>query len=142
MNWASAELAAAPVPDDRHLDLACSLDGSAIGKRLSEWRELRDRFALGAEAIPGGARLRLRPDASEAARDLARQEAACCGFLDFDLVFDGGCPHLDITSAALDATGIIAELAGLNDGVVPLPEVHAVPQHIWDAGPATPLEQG
>ena len=66
----------------RHLDVACDLKGdAAVGARVEEWQRLRER-AVGVEQIAGGARLWLPTDAWAAAEDLARREAACCGFFD------------------------------------------------------------
>ena len=73
---------------------------------------LRRGHGLGADTIPGGARLWLRPTAWESARDLASREADCCGFLDLDLAGDADRVHLDVTSPAEDAP-LIAWLVGL-----------------------------
>ena len=96
----------------RHLDVACELDAAEAGARATEWRRLRDEAGLGAEPIPGGARIWLRPEAWEAAADLARRETACCGFLDLDLTAEADRLRLDVTSLAPEAPAVIACLAG------------------------------
>jgi hypothetical protein len=104
--------------EHQHVDVACNLDAAEMGTRAAEWRRLRESLGLGADPVPGGARLWLRPDAWETASDLARREADCCGFLDFDLVSDGDRIHLDIRSPAPEALGVVACLAGLEDDCV------------------------
>jgi hypothetical protein len=99
----------------RSLDVACSLDAAAIGERGDEWRELRDAWLARAEAIPDGARLWLTAGAWEAAGDLARREADCCGFLDFEVAAEdgpGGRVRLDITSPVPEGRAVIAALTG------------------------------
>ncbi|MGH9030286.1 MAG: hypothetical protein ACRDV4_11820 [Acidimicrobiales bacterium] len=49
--------------EHRHLDVACALNVSDASARVVEWQELRDRYGMGVERIPGGARLWLRLDA-------------------------------------------------------------------------------
>lgn len=99
--------------DHRSLDVACELDTAGMETRGAEWHELRAAWAGRAEAIPGGTRLWLAAGAWDAADDLARREAACCGFLDFEVVADGGRVRLDITSPAPEARAVITVLAGL-----------------------------
>ncbi len=99
--------------EHRHLDVACDLNAAELGARAAEWRQLRDSAGSGVTRIDGGARLWLRADAAVAAEDLVRREAACCGFLDFELAFDGGRLRLDITSPAPHGGEVAALLAGL-----------------------------
>lgn len=103
--------------EHRHLDVACELDRVEGGARVTEWGQLRARHGLGAEAIQGGARMWLAVAAREAAEDLVGREAACCGFLDLELVDDGDRLRLEITSPASDAAATIASLAGLGADV-------------------------
>ena len=102
--------------EHRHLDVACELAAAELGTRAMEWRRLRKDAGLGSDPIPGGARLWLRPDAAAVAGDLVRREAACCGFLDLDLVADGDQLRLDITSPAPEAAAVIAGLCGVEPG--------------------------
>lgn len=104
--------------EHRRLDVACELKAAEIGGRADEWRRLRERADARAEPIPGGARLRLRPDLWEAVDDLARREADCCGFLDFELSTAGDGLRLDVTSPAIDAQAVIACLVGLESDCV------------------------
>lgn len=99
-----------------HLDVACELEVAEAGARAAEWSRLRDEAGLGAEVVPGGVRLWLRPPSFDAAADLARREASCCGFLDFELASGSDRLRLDITSAAAEATPVIACLTGLEPG--------------------------
>ena len=99
--------------DHRNLDVACSLDATAMAGRGGEWRELLDAAAVATEVIPGGARIWLAAGAKDAVDDLARREAECCAFLDFEVALDGGRVRLDITSPTPEAQGVIAALAGL-----------------------------
>jgi hypothetical protein len=96
----------------RSLRVACELDAAEVGNRVGEWRHLREQAGLGSEPVPGGARLWLRPEAADVAGDLARREAACCGFLDLELAVDGDQLRLDVTSPATDAGPAIAWLIG------------------------------
>lgn len=105
--------------DHRQLDVACELDGADAGRRAAEWRRLRETAGLGAAPIAGGARLWLRPDAAAVAGDLARREAACCGFLDLELVADGDRLRLDVTSPVPEAGVVIGWLLGLEAGGAP-----------------------
>jgi hypothetical protein len=99
----------------RNLDVACELDAAARGTRETEWRQLRESAGLGVEAIPGGARLWLADSAWDAAEELSRREAACCGFLDFDLAIEGDRVRLEVTSEAHQAQLVIAVLVGLDE---------------------------
>ena len=102
--------------EHRHLDVACELEPAEAGARAAEWQRLREEAGFGSDPIPGGARLWLRAEAQEAADDLARREAGCCGFLDFELALDGGRLRLDVTSPSPDAGPVIGCLAGLEPG--------------------------
>jgi hypothetical protein len=104
--------------EHHHLDVACELEAAEMGTRADEWRQLRENAGLGTEPINNGARLRLRPDAWNGASDLARREAACCGFLDFELSADDNGLRLDVTSPTQDAHEVIACLVGLQPDCV------------------------
>lgn len=96
----------------RSLRVACELEAAEVGSRVVEWQRLREHAGLGSEPVPGGARLWLRPEAADVAADLARREAACCGFLDLELAVDGDRLRLDVTSPAPDVMPVIAWLIG------------------------------
>ena len=97
----------------RHLDVACDLDAQDARGQVGEWGRLRADYGLAAEPIPAGARLWLRAEGRSAAEELAAREAACCGFLDIDLVAEEDRLRVDLTSSAPGAAPVIAELASL-----------------------------
>ncbi len=101
--------------DHRSLDVACELDAAGMETRGDEWRTLREAWVEDVELRADGVRLWLAAGAWDAADDLARREAACCGFLDFELGGSGDRMWLDITSPAAEAEDVIAALAGLPD---------------------------
>lgn len=101
--------------EHRHLDVACELQtAEEMQARAAAWQRLREEDGLGSDSLPGGARLWLRPTAWDAAANLAQREAACCGFLDFDLVIEDTRVRLDITSPVPEAQPVIACLAGVD----------------------------
>ena len=100
----------------RHLDVACELQAADAAAQAGEWRHLREEAGLGCDPIPGGVRLWLRPEARGVAADLARREAGCCGFLDFELTDEAGRLRVDITSPAPEAAAVIASLTGTDPG--------------------------
>ena len=63
------------------IPIACTLPPDGAAAQIDEWVDLR-RFALGAEALPTGARLRFPAELLDRVTDLAEREAACCSFLD------------------------------------------------------------
>jgi hypothetical protein len=100
--------------EHRHLTVACELETAGdMRARAAEWQRLRDQAGTGAGPIPGGVRLWLRPAFWDTARDLVGKEAACCGFLDFDMAVEDDRVRLDITSPAPEAQPIIAMLTGI-----------------------------
>ena len=105
--------------EHRQLEVACTLEQAEAGARAEEWERLRSEYGLLAEEIPAGARLWLRVEARPAAEDLIRREAGCCGFLDLEVVEEGGRVRLDVTSPAAEARPVIACLAGLEDSCSP-----------------------
>jgi hypothetical protein len=106
--------------EHQRLDVACDLGGAEeINERAEEWRRLRETGSRGPESITDGARLRLPADAWDAAVDLCRREASCCGFLEFELATDEDELWLDVTSPVPEARQVIACLVGLQaDGAV------------------------
>lgn len=98
--------------DHRSLDVACELDAAGMETRGDEWRNLRERWVDEVEPRADGVRLWLVDGAWEAAQDLAGREAACCGFLDFELGAEGDRLRLDITSPVEEGRAVIAALAG------------------------------
>lgn len=94
-------------------NVACDLETADRQARADEWRRLRESSGRGAERIPGGARLRLRLDAWDAAVDLAQREAGCCGFLDIALEAGDHEVRVEFTSPVTEAQAVTAHLAGL-----------------------------
>ncbi len=113
--------------EHRHLDVTCDLNTADLGARAAEWRQMRDSAGLGATRIDRGARLWLRPGAAVPAEDLVRREAACCGFLDFELTADGERLRLDITSPVALGAEVAAVLAGLRPDGPPDGEPDSAP---------------
>jgi hypothetical protein len=100
--------------EHRHLTVACDLDVTYLKTRAAEWQVLRESSGLGAEVIPGGARIWLRVDAESAAESLVQREAQCCGFLDFEMTSHGEQVRLDVTSLAPEGAQVAAFLAGID----------------------------
>jgi hypothetical protein len=67
------------------LPIACSLSAADARTRAEQARTLTERHQLGREPIPGGIRLRLRPEARSEAEALVEAESRCCPFLDLRL---------------------------------------------------------
>lgn len=98
--------------EHKHLNLICELDGPAKTCRTGEWTDVKKQ-ALGIERIPGGVRLFLPSRSADLARDLARREAECCGFLDISVIIDHNQVMMDITSAASTDVPLINFLGSL-----------------------------
>lgn len=95
--------------EHRHLELVCELDGAATASRADEWADVKKQ-ALRTEHIPGGVRISLPLQSAELARDLARREAQCCGFLDITVTADDNEIKMDITSAVPAGVPLISFL--------------------------------
>jgi hypothetical protein len=100
--------------EHRNLTVACDLDVADLTTRAAEWQMLRESHGLGAEVIPGGARLWLRVDAESDAESLVQQEAQCCGFLDFEMTSQGERICLQVTSLVPEGAQVAAFLAGID----------------------------
>jgi hypothetical protein len=70
--------------------IACTLDDSAAGAQLAEWRTALAASVVASERVDAQTlELRLRPDADLAAiLALARREIACCTFFGFAVNLD------------------------------------------------------
>ncbi len=77
----------------RTAPIACSLNASEAGGRLTEWRAM----LAGAERrdVPGGVRLTVPASRAGALAELAAAEQRCCPFIDFVLELDGQVMHLE-----------------------------------------------
>ncbi len=106
--------------EHRDLTVACELDSADVKARVGEWQTLREDHGRGTEAIPGGGRLWLSPDAAPIAADLIQRESRCCGFLDFEIAVHADLLRLQITSLSPQGARVAAFLTGLDpDPVFP-----------------------
>jgi hypothetical protein len=65
--------------------IACTLDPSALGSRVAEWRALVGT-ATSRVAIDGGVELELPPTTDvRAVADLVARELECCAFFEFSI---------------------------------------------------------
>jgi hypothetical protein len=94
--------------------VGCTLAGEARDERVAAWRAVLGPALLEREAIPAGARLRLRrPPALEAAlAGLVAAEGRCCAHLGFGVAADGDALILDVTGPA-DAVASIRRVFAL-----------------------------
>jgi MerR family copper efflux transcriptional regulator len=86
----------AVVPLGSEPDIVCTLNPEEMGDRISEWQAILAHVDA-REAIDGGIRLTLSPDAdlAEVAR-LARAEWSCCSFFAFSLTVDSRGTALEV----------------------------------------------
>ncbi len=94
----------------RSLEVTCALEQAAAADRLAAWRALLDGGER--QGIAGGVRLWLRPALHDAVVELAVRESRCCPFLDFELVTEGDCLRLDVTSLVPEADPVFAAITG------------------------------
>jgi DNA-binding transcriptional MerR regulator len=78
--------------------VACSLEGQAMGDRISQWQSLLND--AGHQPIPDGVRLTVPAERAARIAELAAAEQQCCPFLDFRLHFAGQLLHLDVRAPA------------------------------------------
>jgi MerR family transcriptional regulator, copper efflux regulator len=103
--------------------IACSLNGTELGDRVTRWRDLVADAAR--TELPGGVRLTLPADRAGAVATLAVEEQHCCPFFDFRLYLDGASLHVEVRAPA-DAAVLSAELFGPSrsdgaDSISPMP---------------------
>jgi len=80
-------------------NIACALDGAAMGDRIGEWQAVLDAATERTE-LDGGLRITFR-GADAPAADLARlavAEHACCSFFSFALTVDARGVALEVTA--------------------------------------------
>lgn len=103
--------------EHRNLDVACELGAPGTASPTEEWTRRTQEWAdvkagaIGTDLIPGGVRVWLLAGSADMARDLARREAMCCGFLDIEVAEAGGRVRLDITTAAQAVAPLIEFLS-------------------------------
>ncbi len=96
-------------------DLACTLDPGAARAQLDAWADLR-RWCRRAERNGDGVRLWFDAAAEPALRRVAEREAACCAFLQLEVVADPAAVRLSIRSEHPDAQPLIGLLAAQASG--------------------------
>ncbi|GAA1167812.1 MerR family transcriptional regulator [Pseudonocardia alaniniphila] len=101
---------AVPTTAEQHerAPIACSLDGSAYGDRIEEWRRLLDGAEV--EQLPDGGRAaRLPAERAAALAQLIVAEQQCCPFFSFRLTFAGA--HIEqVARAPEGAEPLVAAL--------------------------------
>lgn len=96
----------------KSIPIACTLEPSAVGDRVAEWRHLLGSVTQ-RQKIDGGLALELpgRPEVASAVADLAMREQSCCAFFEFSLRMGGDSLWLEVT-APDDAAPILEALFG------------------------------
>jgi hypothetical protein len=103
--------------EHRSLEVACDLGEPDAASPTGEWTRRTEEWAdvkagaIGTDLIPGGVRIWLPAELADVARDLARREAMCCGFLDIEVAGAAGRVRLDITTAARAVAPLIEFLS-------------------------------
>lgn len=96
---------------DDHQPIACSLPARESRDQIGEWQALiGHRKAI--ERVEGGYAVTYHSDVTSVVQDLARREAACCGFLDIDAIPTQDGVRLVMTSQDPDAMPVIDLLIG------------------------------
>jgi len=101
-------------PTDRR-DLACTLGPGAARAQLDAWADLR-RWFHRSEPTGDGVRLSFDVAAEAALRHVAEREAACCAFLQLEVVADAAAVRLTIGSEYPEAQPLIGQLAAQASG--------------------------
>jgi hypothetical protein len=97
-----------------YLPIACSLPARESRDQIGEWQALA-RHNLATERVDGGYAVTFDPEVRSVVEDLARREAACCGFLDIDAAPTDDGIRLSMTSKDPDALPVIEMLIGRAD---------------------------
>jgi hypothetical protein len=96
--------------------IACSLPARESRDQIGEWRALIDHQKT-RERVEGGYAVTYHPDVTSVVQDLARREAACCGFLDIDATPTEDGVRLVMTSQDSHAMPVIHLLIGNQDEI-------------------------
>jgi len=82
------------------VEIACTLDSGERATRGGEWRAVAQTALEDRRPIPGGVRLRFRPDAVTAHRlvDLVAGERACCSWATWTLTADADATVVEVTA--------------------------------------------
>lgn len=97
--------------DDYHQPIACSLPARESRDQIGEWQALIEHRVT-AERVDSGYAVTYHPDVTHMVQDLARREAACCGFLDIVTTPTEDGIRMIMTSANPDALPVIDLLIG------------------------------
>lgn len=68
--------------------IACTLTAAELKDRGTAWLKLWASGLLQRERVPGGIRLRARPGAAEALRNLIELERDCCAWIEYEVAED------------------------------------------------------
>jgi hypothetical protein len=96
---------------DYHQPIACSLPARESRDQIGEWQALLEHRVT-AERVDNGYAVTYRADVMHVVQDLARREAACCGFLDIVTMPTEDGIRMVITSDNPDALPVIGLLTG------------------------------
>ena len=91
--------------------LICTLPIEQVPGQLAEWGDLAGAV-ISRQKLPDGVELVLPARFSAAVADLAAREAACCPFLELEVIGDGDKVRFRITSGTPDADQLIETLTG------------------------------
>ncbi|MGI9015965.1 MAG: hypothetical protein ACR2HR_02480 [Euzebya sp.] len=94
------------------IPIACSLSADDAANQVLEWTDLQ-RHVLSTQVLPHGVVMTLPLELAEVIEDLARREAACCGFLDITTTQMPDHVRLQITSEQDQALPVIQMLSGV-----------------------------
>lgn len=93
------------------LPIACSLPARESRDQIGEWQALIEHRVM-TERVEGGYAVTYDPQVRAAVEDLARREAACCGFLEIATIPTDEGIRLVMTSENPDAQPVIDLLIG------------------------------
>ena len=96
---------------DHDQPIACSLPARESRDQIGEWQSLISHQVT-TERVAGGYAVTFHPDVAPVVQDLARREAACCGFLDIVATPTEHGLRLMMTSENPDALPVIGLLIG------------------------------
>lgn len=99
---------------DHPQPIACSLPARESRDQIGEWQALIER-KVRTERVDGGYAVTYDPAVAPEVQDLARREAACCGFLDIVTTTTDDGIRMVIRSDSPDALPVIDLLIGRED---------------------------
>lgn len=93
------------------IEIACTLDTGERAARGGEWREVVTAGLEDRGCIPGGVRLRFRPDAATTHQlvDLVAGERDCCGWASWTLTSAADVTVVEVTAPG-DGAGALQAL--------------------------------